>query len=699
MKYAFRVALSIGVSFAILALLLQTFTVGVAEGQRPNVFATLQATALSLVLVYLALYLVALLIRAYRYRLLLRIAGEANVPSFGQMVLATGVRNMLVDMLPARIGELGYVALLNRGYGVALSHSTSSLTISIAFDLIAVFFIFLLIALKQLFFVGELQTWTTVALLSALGLCVIAVIGLFFITPYIGRFLSRCSKQSARQPHRWLEKGLQLLEEFSQSLLAVRGAGYTGQVLILSLTIRILKYLGLYFLFRAVSDPSFPLIAELPMEQVVSALIGGELGASLPVPTFMSFGIYEAGAALIFQILGVTHQAAAVVTMLCVHIWSQVMDYTIGGALLVLFILLQHRVTDSSRAVVKWVGLGGAAVVFLLGSSFLALELRAAKKLGALSAPSSGQASANLGQWKKLSQAHLSKLNGFVVFSSNRDGNHDIFKLNFADFTLSKLTEHEHTETYPRISPDGKRIVFSRAHQPWVSQRNLVAWDIYLLDLATGIERRLGSNGTAAQWLDNDRISFLQDANKVVQIDLNNLKTHILFQPGMDNSMPVGSQIHDPKINPVTGQIVFTAKQSHIGINSGHWGTAITIGNQVKGLYEGCELSWSSDGKRLFQVSKGGRDDGLKLIWVDPVSFATQTMVDLEGEFNHEYWPKDSANGEYVVFGASRGPQEHEHDTQDYELFLWRAGSDTSKATRLTFHTGNDNWPDIFLSN
>ena len=51
----------------------------------------------------------------------------------------------------------------------------------------------------------------------------------------------------------------------------------------------------------------------------------------------------------------------------------------------------------------------------------------------------------------------------------------------------------------------------------------------------------------------------------------------------------------------------------------------------------------------------------------------------------------------YMVFGASRSPKEHEHDVADYEIFLWKKGSDAGKATRLTFHTGNDNWPDVYI--
>ena len=36
-------------------------------------------------------------------------------------------------------------------------------------------------------------------------------------------------------------------------------------------------------------------------------------------------------------------------------------------------------------------------------------------------------------------------------------------------------------------------------------------------------------------------------------------------------------------------------------------------------------------------------------------------------------------------------------DRADYEIFLWEVGTDPAGATRLTFHTGNDQWPDVFV--
>ena len=124
-KNVLRIALSIAVSLTILALLLQLFTTGLADGDRPSVLSTLQATSVSLVFAYLGLYFVSLFVRAYRYRILISLGGEPNVPSLRQMMLVTGIRNMIVDMLPARLGELGYIGLLNRGYGVKLQHCIS----------------------------------------------------------------------------------------------------------------------------------------------------------------------------------------------------------------------------------------------------------------------------------------------------------------------------------------------------------------------------------------------------------------------------------------------------------------------------------------------------------------------------------------------------------------------------------------------
>ena len=110
----------------------------------------------------------------------------------------------------------------------------------------------------------------------------------------------------------------------------------------------------------------------------------------------------------------------------------------------------------------------------------------------------------------------------------------------------------------------------------------------------------------------------------------------------------------------------------------------------------GCQLFWSPDGTFLYYVDGPGHKENA--LWkIDPASGARTLWFDQPGEWSHEYFPKLSNDGKWLVFGAAaRG---HEHDTADYEVFLWQVGSEPkSEAIRLTWHTGNDCWPDIWVS-
>ncbi len=693
-------------SFFILALLLQFFTSGVSDSQRPAVLPLLKSTSISLFTAYLALYVVSLFVRAYRYRLLISLAGESSLPSMRQMMLVTGIRNMVVDMLPARIGELGYVGLLNRGYGVKLQHCISSLSLSVALDFIALFAIVVAIVVSQ-FLGGAVSSWAVAALFVAILLVCLAWAGLFLFLPWFVPFLSRRYSESTRPT---LVKGLQLLIDFNNSLQSVYRSGRALKVIAWSILIRLLKYSGFYLLFLAVTKANFPELAALPVNQVISALIGGEVAASLPIPAFMSFGVYEAGSVLVFKMLGVAELGTVLIVMLCVHILSQLIEYIVGGGLATVFVWRSRKLNSTndtsieprftqalqsnvhqSQTVRPW-GIIIALLFALMASVFLAYQVWSSSKLGSFKAPDSGS---KISSTKP--ETNLVDVKGFVVFSSNRSGNHDIYLHELENSELRRVTTHPNTETYPRISPDGRYLVFSRAHQVWVSQRNTVAWDVILLELATGLERKVSENSTAPAWINNNEITVLRDGYIVEKIDIDSLKRSLVFESGIDNQMPKGAKLYNPKFNPVSRQLVFTARQSAIGSKTGHWGTAIDTNGSHKAVYNGCELSWSADGKRLFQVALDGEDGTNRFIEIEPETLQVSTLLNLSGEFTHEYWPQESNNGGYLVFGASRGQQFHEHDTQDYEIFLWERGSDPSKAQRITFHTGNDNWPDVYI--
>ena len=159
---------------------------------------------------------------------------------------------MVVDMLPARLGELGYVGLLNKGYGVKLQHCVSSLTIAVAFDFVALLAIVIIIVGMQAFG-GGVAGWAIAATISAFVLAIVAVCGLFLITPFMSKWIS-VHLPASSDSSLWA-KCLRFLEDFVESLAAVRSAGKTQTLVILSVVIRILKYFSFFLLFEAVLYP------------------------------------------------------------------------------------------------------------------------------------------------------------------------------------------------------------------------------------------------------------------------------------------------------------------------------------------------------------------------------------------------------------------------------------------------------------
>ena len=78
--------------------------------------------------------LLVIFLRALRYQVIFRAQLALERPSFRQLVFVTGVRNMVVDLLPARLGELVFVLMLNRGCRVPVARGLAVLTISLVAD-------------------------------------------------------------------------------------------------------------------------------------------------------------------------------------------------------------------------------------------------------------------------------------------------------------------------------------------------------------------------------------------------------------------------------------------------------------------------------------------------------------------------------------------------------------------------------------
>jgi hypothetical protein len=688
-RYLSHVLMTVGISVALIALLIHFSFASVEEGLWPRLLQIAKNLSPLLLLAYTVAIILRTILQSLRYRLILQ-ASEPEVPGFFHLLLVSACRNMFVDMLPARLGELSYVAMLNRGYKVALPACLSSLAISFVFDLFALGLIIVGIIAFQAVFLG-VQYWIVGTLLLLALLVVLLLLFLFPGLATMARLLAHVHAERWGRLGRLFDWCRSLLVKIVQALRAARDAGITGRLALLSFGIRVTKYLGFYALFLAVVVPNFPLIDRHIVSALV-ALISAEAGASMPVPAFMGFGTYEAVGMLAMIALG-AERSASLIIMFSIHILSQVVDYAWGGLAFILFVILTRQTVGAIRVGTRfrfsWYGLV-AAVVFCVGAAFLVWEVRSLKNIGALQPPDSGYAVLPAGGAEGQAAKYLAGLNGYVVWSSNRSGSHDIWMYSLPEGELRQLTTDPHTDYYPRISPDGGRIVFARSQEPWVSQRNYRSWDVILLDLRKNTTRVLARNGNVPTWSgDGRKVYFQRDGNQLVQIEVASGKETVLMQTGRDMPLPASVQLQTPVLDP-KGQVVA------VTLRGGQRATALIYPDKrVARVGGGCQLNWSPSGDYLYKIDRGGKKKNA-ILQVDPTTLDRRVWFDPPGDYHHIYFPRVDNTESVLVYGASTGG--HEHDTADYEIFLWKIGSPAKNAVRLTFHTANDCWPDVYIT-
>jgi len=282
----------------------------------------------------------------------------------------------------------------------------------------------------------------------------------------------------------------------------------------------------------------------------------------------------------------------------------------------------------------------------------------------------------------------IGPLKGKVVWGSSRTGSHQIFLMTLPDLTIYQLTHHPHVDYYPRFSPDGNRIVFARSQKVWVSERDQLPWDVYLYDLETGKERLVAQNGNFPLWLpDGQRVLFLRDRQVIVK-DLPSGKETVLFD---GRRPPWDAEPSTPELIPISpGNMAVTLR----GRPSGVFLAGLSDHSLMKFSENACEITWRPGTSELVWVEVGGR--GGTLLMASPVDrVAKRVFMDLPLSFSHEYFPRFSRDGRWLIWGASEG--DHEHDLADYEIFLWKVGTPWEQAVRLTYNKANDRFPDIFL--
>ena len=731
MKTLTRLVVSAACSVLVLGLLLSLAGSLGADVSPGDVLVALRSALPALVAAYALCQLLQALARAQRARVLLRASLPAgtNTPGLFHMLLVTFVRGACADMLPARLGELSYVAMLNRGCAVPAGDCLSSLSIGLLFDFLA------LLAVLAVSIPAAAQGLTLVgSMLMLAAICAAGVALLFFALPVAAGWRWERFALFRWRPVAWL---LKLARDVAAAVVAVRRGRVAGRVLALSLAVRAAKYAGLYALFVAVTRPLWPALSHAPVSAVLVALIAAEGAASLPVPTFMSFGSYEAGGLAALTALGFP-AGDSLVAMMAMHLLSQAIDYSLGGLAFLVFSWCAHParkgddgdsgdlgdkganpangVNDANRAGRARLARLLLALLFLFASLlFAAWQARAIQKRGRLTAPPKGEAVQPTAAEAAARDAMMRAFGGRIVWSSNRSGSHDLWILDGPGAQPRRLTRSGFTDTYPRFSPDGAKVAFSRSTEPWVSQRNFDKWDTWVLDLATGEETLAATNAYQASWCgavpsdcpESDGLCFVRDGSGGIDGG-----RRLVFKPRCwDGSWDCEEEVDLP-LEGTDG--AYVSLPDATGDGKGDLRIALTLRGKrratvfaesefmtagpyrTKDVAGGCQmvLWWRGSTNGCAWIDHPGRMKNAIYARNSLWNEESYVLLDAPEPWSHEYFPRFAGEGRWLVYGASTGG--HEQDSADYEIFLWDTARTDAPPARLTFHTGNDCWPDIW---
>jgi uncharacterized membrane protein YbhN (UPF0104 family) len=268
-------------------------------------------------LLFLAVSTVGLLLRTLRYFVLLE--GRA---AFWPLVLVTLVRNLFVDLVPARVGgAASYLYLVTARLGLPVDLALASFALAFVLDAVALAPLLLLAALL----VGAGPLPLPILIGGSLAVLAAGVAGLWLLGPALGL----AARGTARLPGPFGGVA-RALGGAAREVGRLEARRVLGPALLLSLLLRLAKYGAYYCLLQALLVEAGHPWGSLSFLAVFLSISGAELAASLPVPTIASLGPYEAAGALGFAAwLGLDRKLAALAAT-AFHGLSQLHDYGLG---------------------------------------------------------------------------------------------------------------------------------------------------------------------------------------------------------------------------------------------------------------------------------------------------------------------------------------------------------------------------------
>jgi Tol biopolymer transport system component len=291
------------------------------------------------------------------------------------------------------------------------------------------------------------------------------------------------------------------------------------------------------------------------------------------------------------------------------------------------------------------------------------------------------------------------KANGLLVWTSARDGLPHLWTSRTDGSDAKVITSGAFTDWHPRFSPDGTRILFQRSRAEGFVRESAAnapgAWDLYTVGPDGAGLQKVAEDATWGSWWTADEIVFLRGP-KIMRKKLGgegeakvmDTSRYALFD---------GAVVQQPELSRDGHFVALTLAGAHR--QAGIWSikkktwTEMGQGSQIGWAPDGASVYWIDDtGKLGARIAREPVIAGMPADERDPNKIL---LVDLGGKRSRERFPRLSNDGKWLVFAAA--VNDLEDDVEDFELFLWEVGTSPTSATRVTFHSTNDSWPDLFI--
>ncbi|MBM3285046.1 MAG: flippase-like domain-containing protein [Candidatus Aminicenantes bacterium] len=315
------VALSAAVSAVLLWLLF-------SQIETQDVLETFSRIYVPAAIVYMIVALAGAWLRAWRYKLLLL----PQKITWGHILLVTFIRNSLIDLLPARIGSLSYIYVLNRRLEFPFEAAASTFVVCFLLDFLTLS-PFLVVAVVA---VGIGATTVSASALLWVALLFFLIVFLVFwqIRPVASlgvRLLERLAALLKVEDRRGVRLAVEKLRLTIDSLALIQKRKIYLPIFVLSLFIRLAKYVSVFSLFFGLLRSHGYSLGELSFWTFILGISGAELTSALPVKGLAGFGTWESAWALTFRLLRFD-PALAIVSGIGVHLLTNVFEYSLGIA-------------------------------------------------------------------------------------------------------------------------------------------------------------------------------------------------------------------------------------------------------------------------------------------------------------------------------------------------------------------------------